>query len=54
MAKSIKITKGQIYNMQRATRRAEDIENGNMHFKHKVHKSPKQYNRREGKRVLFE
>ncbi len=45
MGKKLKISKEQIYKMYRSTRREEDIENGNLHFKHKVHKSKKQYSR---------
>jgi hypothetical protein len=54
MGKTLKISKEQINNMYRATRRAEDIEKCNLHFKGGIHKSIKEYNRKEGKRVSFD
>ena len=52
MSKLIKvgtITQKQILIMERATRRTNDIEQGNTNFKHKVHKSKKDYNRKNFK-----
>jgi hypothetical protein len=54
MGKTLKISKEQIQNMYRSNSRKEAIEKGNLHFKGGVHKSNREYNRKEGKRVLFE
>jgi hypothetical protein len=52
--KSMKITIAQILIMERAVRRNVDIELGMTSFKHKVHKTTKQYNRKEGKQISYE
>jgi len=56
MSKAIKIgtiTQAQILNMERATRRANDIVNGVSNFKHKAHKSKKDYNRNDYKKIDY-
>ena len=54
MSKTLKISKEDIENMYRSTRRKEAIEKGNLHFKGGVHKSNRAYDRKENKRILFE
>ena len=49
--KAMKITIEQIHTMERAVRRNVDIENGITNFKHKVHKTAKQYNRSKHKQI---
>lgn len=44
--KKLKITAEQIYTMERAARRQTDIELGVSFFKHKAHKSAKDYTRK--------
>ena len=51
MKKNMKITKEQVYNIERTARREADIACGVPYFKHKPHKTAKDYNRKEGKRV---
>lgn len=46
-----RITKEQIYKNERATRREIDIEEGFKPLSHAVHKSKKEYNRKENKRI---
>ena len=50
----MKISKDQIYNMERTARRNADIACGVPYFKHKAHKTAKDYNRKEGKRVVID
>lgn len=50
----MKISKEQIIKIERASRREADIEFGIGAFKSKVHKSQKDYNRRENKRFSYE
>lgn len=45
-----RITKAQILKNERATRRDIDIEQGFKPLSHAVHKSKKQYNRKENKK----
>jgi hypothetical protein len=42
----ITITKEQIYSIEKSARRTADIECGIPHFKHKAHKSLKDYTRK--------
>jgi hypothetical protein len=42
----MKISKEQVYTMERAARRTADIECNVPHFKHKAHKSIKDYTRK--------
>jgi hypothetical protein len=44
--KKLKITAEQIYTMERSARRQADIEMGVPFFKHKAHKSAKDYTRK--------
>lgn len=44
--KKLKITAEQIYTMERSARRTADIELGVPFFKHKAHKSAKDYTRK--------
>lgn len=50
MAKSFKITKEDVYKMERAARRNAEIELQLPRVKHSVHKSKKDYNRQENKK----
>jgi len=47
---TMKITKEQVYTFERAARRNADIEMGTPHFKHKAHKTAKDYNRQKYKK----
>ena len=47
----ITITKEQLLNIDRAARRIAHIESGMGTFKHKAHKSKKDYNRQESKKI---
>jgi len=49
--KKMTITKEQLLKIDRAARRIANIENGISNFKHKVHKSKKDYNRQENKKI---
>jgi hypothetical protein len=49
--KKMTITKEQMLKIDRAARRIVDIENGFGNFKHKVHKTKKDYNRQESKKL---
>jgi hypothetical protein len=51
MSKTLKISKDQMYNMERKARRDAQIACGVPYFKHKAHKTAKDYNRKEAKRV---
>jgi hypothetical protein len=54
MGKTFKIgtlTKDQIIKSERSARRQADIENCTSNFKHKVHKSLKDYNRQQSKKI---
>ena len=53
MGKTLKITREQIMTFERSARRRADIECGVDIFKHKVHKSDKDYNRRENKKIVW-
>ena len=56
MSKAIKIgtiTQAQILNMERAIRRESDIVNRISNFKHKAHKSKKDYNRNDYKKIDY-
>lgn len=52
-ANKMKITKEQLLNIDRAARRKADIELNVPHFKHKVHKSKKDYNRQTNKKIEY-
>ncbi len=57
MGKTFKIgtiTKGQQLTIDRAARRNADIEMGFTNFKHKAHKSIKDYNRKEAKKINWD
>ena len=55
MAKAkTKITKEQIYTIERAARRQVDIETGFKGCQHKAHKMATDYNRKKEKRVNFD
>ena len=45
------LTREQQIKIERSARRQVDIEEGIPHFKHKVHKNAKDYNRQESKRI---
>lgn len=49
----MKITKEQLLKMDRAARRNAAIELNVPHFKHKVHKSKKDYNRQTNKKITY-
>jgi hypothetical protein len=49
--KKMTITKEQMLKIDRAARRIANIENGIANFKHKVHKTVKDYNRQENKKI---
>jgi len=49
--KKMTITKEQMLKIDRAARRIANIENGIANFKHKVHKTAKDYNRQENKKI---
>lgn len=52
-ANKMKITKEQLLKIDRAARRNASIELGIPHFKHKTHKSKKDYNRKENKKIEY-
>jgi hypothetical protein len=54
MAKALKITKEDIYKMERAARRNAEIELQLPRIKHSVHKTKKDYNRQLSKKVVLE
>jgi len=54
MAKALKITKEDVYKMERAARRNTEIELQLPRVKHSVHKSKKDYNRQNSKKVMFD
>jgi uncharacterized C2H2 Zn-finger protein len=54
MGKTIKITKEDIYKMERAARRNAEIELQLPRIKHSVHKTKKDYNRQLSKKVVLE
>jgi hypothetical protein len=45
------LTREQQIKIERSARRQVDIEEGIPHFKHKVHKTAKTYNRSENKKI---
>ena len=49
----MKISKQQLYAGTKAINREEHISSGNLHFKHKVHRSKKSYNRQQNKRTTI-
>ncbi len=51
MGKTLKFSKETLLTIDRAARRNAEIETGFSTFKHKVHKSNKDYNRKEAKRI---
>lgn len=51
MSNKNKITKEQLLNIERASRRQVDIELGITRFKHKAHKMATDYNRSKNKRI---
>ena len=53
MGKTLKITKEQLLNFERSARRQADIECGVGVYKSKIHKSAKDYNRRENKKIVW-
>ena len=53
MAKALKITKEDVYKMERAARRNTEIELQLPRVKHSVHKSKKDYNRQQSKKIVF-
>jgi hypothetical protein len=50
---SVKINKEDIYKMERSARRNADIELQIPRVKHSVHKSKKDYNRQQSKKITF-
>jgi len=52
--KKLKISAEQIYNMERTARRQADIECGVPFFKHKAHKSLKDYTRKPKHKKRFD
>jgi hypothetical protein len=48
------ISKEQLLKIDRAARRLADIELGIANFKHKAHKTAKDYNRKESKKIVWE
>ena len=50
----IKLTKEETLKMNRAASRQIQIESGFGFSRHRVHKSVKDYNRREGKKIIWE
>ncbi len=48
------ITKKQLITIEKAKNRRADIENGANKNHHRVHKTKKDYNRREGKKVQWD
>ena len=51
MAKTFKITKEDVYKMERAARRNAEIEMQMPRVKHSVHKSKKDYSRSQNKKL---
>jgi len=52
--KKMTITKEQVLKIERASRRIANIELDITTFKHKVHKTAKDYNRKESKKICWD
>jgi hypothetical protein len=50
----MKITKEQQIKMQKAASREQDLKRGWGNFKHKAHKSARDFNRKKEKKVVFD